>query len=339
MSAPPPPQPADPNQVAANQQNINTQSGVESQAGSMVNQNTPWGSVSYQQTGTGPGGVPIYTATTALDPTIANIFNTSKTGAANLLASANYGGAPQPGTGGGSPSQNLGPGYMGAPQTVPGVPATGAGGSPTQAIGNMTSGLTSQMLGTETSYLSPYFTQQTSQLDAQLRNQGLAPGNPAYDQSMNALQQSQNSTVTGFLAQAQPQAFSEASALYNEPAQLASALMGEVSPATVGTSTAATSPLAIQPANLIGATATAEQMQQKTYEDQLAQQQAAWSGIFGIPSAVLGGWARGGFSGLGSLFGGGAAAAGGGAAADAGGAAMAGGGSAIADALPFLALA
>jgi hypothetical protein len=260
LSSPTPPAVADPNAVAQNQENINLSSAEASQAGSMVNQNTPWGNISYQQTGTGPNGVPTYTATTSLDPTIANIFNTAKTGADTTLTNANYGST-----------------------------------TPTQAIGDMTSGLTKQMLDTETNYLSPYFSQQTSQLDAKLRNQGLAPGQPAYDQAMNGLQQSQNSTVTGFLASSQPQAFSEAQTLYNEPLAISQALLGEVSPTTVNSSGAASPGLSVQPANLIGATANAQQAQQQTYQDQVQQYDAMLSGLFSLPSTVLGGWAKGGF--------------------------------------------
>jgi hypothetical protein len=98
-----------------------------------------------------------------------------------------------------------------------------------------------------------------------------------------------------------------------------------------------------QPANYVGAAANQSQSQMAAYQAQLAQQGNMMSGMFGMPSALLGGWAKsGGLSGLGSMFGGGAAT---GAATDAsvaagadaaGGAAAAGG---MADLLPLLALA
>ena len=55
---------------------INTPAAVESQAGSNYNQFDPYGSVTYSQTGTGPGGVPIYSSNTSLSPTQQGLLNT-----------------------------------------------------------------------------------------------------------------------------------------------------------------------------------------------------------------------------------------------------------------------
>lgn len=79
MGGPSAPSVFDPNAVAGGQgiananaamfnQNLNNQAGTANQAGSMVNQTGPHGSLTYNQTGTGPGGVPLYTATTQLSP-------------------------------------------------------------------------------------------------------------------------------------------------------------------------------------------------------------------------------------------------------------------------------
>src|SRR3974390_85205 len=83
-------------QVGTQQQGFN----VASQAGSMVGQNNPFGSLNYQQTGTGPGGVPLYTANTNLSPDQQNLLNTQNInralmggGAVGQLAGANYGAA------------------------------------------------------------------------------------------------------------------------------------------------------------------------------------------------------------------------------------------------------
>src|ERR1700722_15274485 len=48
---------------------------INSQAGSQYNQSNPYGSLQYQQTGTGPGGVPIYSANTSLSPVEQGLFN------------------------------------------------------------------------------------------------------------------------------------------------------------------------------------------------------------------------------------------------------------------------
>ncbi len=68
MSSPSPPPVKDSGKVAEQQQQYNKQAGIESQAGSMVNQYNPYGSLTYSQTGTGPGGVPIYSSKMELTP-------------------------------------------------------------------------------------------------------------------------------------------------------------------------------------------------------------------------------------------------------------------------------
>lgn len=75
----------DPNGVinAATQSNIQT--AIANSQLNNVNQNNPWGSISYQQTGTGANGVPIYTQTQTLNPTLQGALN-SQFGAQNTTA-------------------------------------------------------------------------------------------------------------------------------------------------------------------------------------------------------------------------------------------------------------
>jgi hypothetical protein len=237
----------------------------------MTSQVTPTGSLTYNQTGTSSDGTPLYTATTALSAPQQQLLNTLQgtqqtagTAASKLLSGANYGSV-----------------------------------DPATAIGDSTKGLTQAAMGQETNYLKPYFDQQTSQLDTQLRNQGFAPGQPGYDNAMRAVQNNQGNTVTGFLAQMEPQMYQQATQSYQMPETMAGTL------AQLGAPTSPTfqntPQLNIQPANLIGATANAQQAQQQSYQDQLAQSQAMMSGLFGIPTAVLGGMAKSGT--LGSLMG------------------------------------
>lgn len=270
-STPDAPPVANPNTVAANQQALNTKSGQQSQVGSMTNQVTPTGSLSYSQTGTSSDGTPLYTATTKLSDPQQQLLNllqgtqkTAGTQAGQILSGANYGSV-DPGT----------------------------------AIGNATSGLVGGAMQKQLEYLNPYFTQQTSQLDTQLRNQGFAPGQPGYDNAMRAVQNNQGNTVTGFLSQIEPQMYSQAVNTYGLPMQMAGTLAGLGAPSNPTFQN--TPQLNIQPANLIGATANAQQAAEASYQDQLKQSQAMMSGLFGIPTALLGGWAQGG--GLSSLMG------------------------------------
>jgi len=263
-STPDAPTVTDPNVTAAKQQQLNTTAGTQSQVGSMTNQVTPTGSLSYTQTGTSSDGTPLYTATTKLSDPQQQLLNTLQgtqqaagTAGKNLISGANYGAQ-----------------------------------APGDVIGNATSGLVKDAMAKQVSYLDPYFQQQTSQLDTQLRNQGFAPGQPGYDNAMRAVQNNQGNTVTGFEAQMEPQMYQQAYQNYMTPASLGGTLAGLGAPSNP--TFQSTPQLNIQPANLIGATANAQQAAEASYQDQLKQSQAMMSGLFGIPTALLGGWAKSG---------------------------------------------
>jgi len=270
-NSPDPPPVADPNVVAGNQAALNKTAAIDSQQGSMVNQSNPFGSLTYTQTGTSADGTPLYTANTQYTGTNADLLNilqgTQKTAGQagqNLISGANYGAA-QPG----------------------------------DVIGNATKGLTQQAMAQQVAYLQPQFDYDTSKLDTKLKNQGLNPGTPGYDQAMNALKQSQGQTVTGFEASMEPQMYQQATQNYLLPAQLGGTLAGLGSPTAPTWNS--TPNFNVQSPDLIGATNSAQQAQQAQYQAQLAQSNNMMSGLFGIPTAILGGWAKGG--GLGSLLG------------------------------------
>jgi hypothetical protein len=263
LSSPSVPNVPDPNVTAAAQQNLNTQTLTELEQANNVNQVTPTGSLTYAQTGVGANGVPTYTATQTLSPAEQALLTTMQgtqqmfgSTAGQLLAGANYGGS-----------------------------------NPSQVIGDATSGNTKALLGQETSYLNPQFNEQTSQLDAQLRSQGIFPGSPAYTQQMQNLQLNQNQAVTGFLATAEPQAYQQAVESYGLPASLASSFMGLQAPSGVGLT--GTPQESSQPANLEGDVASANQANMAAYNAQLNQQNAMMSGLFGLGSAAISGGSGG----------------------------------------------
>lgn len=258
------PKPTDPNITASNQQNLNTEAGLKSQQGSMVNQDNPFGSLNYTQTGTSPDGTPIYTAKTTFSPEnqqLLDILTGTKkiagTQGQDLLSGANYGAA-----------------------------------QPKDVIGDMSGGWLKDSMDKQVAYLQPQMDYDVDRLDTKLKNQGFAPGTPGYDKAMNALKQSQGQTITGFQASMQPELLKQAIAAYMMPAQLGGQLTGMGSP--TAPSWVNTPGLSIQPANLIGATANYDAAAQKAYESDLSQKNAMMSGLFGIPSAVLGGWAQSG---------------------------------------------
>jgi hypothetical protein len=290
-----------------------TQANQAAQQGSMVNQNNPYGSLSYSQTGTGANGTPIYTANTTLTPQQQQLFNTLQgtQGQAGQLAGGNIaaGSSLIPGANNllGGANQDINT----ANQAVNN--ANYGGTNSTAAIGNATSGLTGQLMNQYMAGVQPFQTTQTSQLDTQLRNQGLAPGNPAYDNAMRSNVTSQTLANDQAEAQFEPQAFQQATTEYQMPATIGSELSqigGSQSQTGAGQATmgAGESQLGtglaqfgapgsvgqnlvnapqLQPANYVGAAGVGEQGSEAQYKAQMDQYSGMMNGIFGIGSDAL----------------------------------------------------
>src|SRR5258706_6504089 len=266
-----PPTVRDPGQVAATQQGYNTQAAQASQRGSMVNQNNWLGNLGYQQIGTDPNtGVPIYGSNLNLSPQQQQLYNTltgtqqaAGQGGQSLIQGANYG------------SQ-----------------------SPTQAIGNESSGIQGMLMNQWLQSQSPWMSQATSELDTKLKNQGLNPSPTAnpndistwgpYEKAMGQLRQSQQMAVSGAASKFQPQAFSEASSLYGMPASLGMQLAGFGQYTSPGTALTQSPGANYQPADYTGAVNTMEQMQEQNYQAQVAQQNALMSGLFNLAGSLGG---------------------------------------------------
>jgi len=275
-----PPDPAAANaqaaSTAAGQQSYNTQAGTASQAGSMVNQYNPLGSLTYSQTGTGPGGVPMWTSNLQLTPQQQEMFDilagtkkSAGTAGKSLIEGANYGSA-----------------------------------QPKDVIGGLTTGLTGDLVNKQMEYYKPFFEFERASLDTKLRNQGLIPGSPAYTNAMRELDTNHGLTMSKASADFEAQAFDQASKLYGMPWQLGSAMAGFGAPGDVKSELVNAPGLTVQPANLIGAQANANQMLMDQYKAQAGKEGDLMSGLMGIPTALLGGWAKSGFAGLGSALGG-----------------------------------
>lgn len=249
------PQPTDPKATASLQNAYNVGAGNATQQANTVSQYTPFGSLVYTPTTDPKTGITTYAATQTLDPKnqalLDNLYGTKNLagqGATNVLQGA----------------------YTGAPNIL---------GTANSA--------TNQMMAGEMGYLNPFFSQQTNALDNQLRNQGLMPGTPAYDNAMNTMRQSQGQTVSGAIAQFQPQAFSEAMQAYNLPADTATKLASLGAPMGLGlTNTPTTN---YQPANYQGAVASADQMSMEAYKADQAQKSAMIQGLASGVGSMAGG--------------------------------------------------
>lgn len=113
-------------------------------------------------------------------------------------------------------------------------------------------------------YAQPIFDQQSSNLEAQLRNQGLTPGSEAYNNAKNLLSRNQGDFTTNYLKQNQQQGFDQAMQEYQAPLTTLAGLYGMGAPQ--GPSQMTTPSSTIQPANYQGAVQSNYDAQMKNYE-------------------------------------------------------------------------
>ena len=188
------PKSPDPAATAAAQGQWNSFTAQQQQAMNMIGQDSPWGALEYQQSGTqtiiDPNGkeiiVPKYTAKTTLTPEQQAIFDLTQKAQTNLAGIAN------------DQSAFLGE-YLSKPFQFD-----------NQAAADWAYDLGS-------SRLDPRFAQQEEAVRTRLINQGIRPGTEAYDAEMSRLGQDKNDAYNQLMLQGRGQAFSEALASRNQP--------------------------------------------------------------------------------------------------------------------------
>jgi hypothetical protein len=245
-------------QTAQAQQGFN----LESWLSSLIGQEGPWGSLSYEQTGTTPEGNPMMTAKTKYAPGIQGLFD-------QLVSNKS--------TAGGQTGAMLNRANYGAQ-------------SPEDVIGDLSSGITGGIMNNWKSSLDPFFETKTQQLHTALSNRGLVPGQPAYDNAMREMEQSQGLTINNLIGQTGTKAYELASGMYKMPAELAMMLGQYASPASA-TQDFTTNLPSVQPANLVGATANAQQALNDQWKAQTMKYGNMMGGIGQIGGSLLGGWA------------------------------------------------
>jgi len=159
-----------------------TQAAQATAAGNMMGQNSAYGNLNYQQTGTDQFGNPTYTANQSVAPGLQNAVNNSQ----NAISNYSFG------------SFN--------PSNLPSV-----GINPGQSYQQA-----------EMSILQPQIDRQRQQTQTQLANQGIQPGSEAYNNSMYDLNNSQNNLLAnvttqgiGVGEQANQQAYNQQQGTYN----------------------------------------------------------------------------------------------------------------------------
>ena len=188
------PKAPDPNATAAAQGQWNSFTAQQTQAMNMVNQNSPWGSLTNTQTGMqtiiDPNGkaiqVPQYTQNVTLSPTQQAIFDKSQQTELDLA--------------------NLANSQLGKVGDILDKPFE---------FDNQAAADWAYDLGA--TRLDPRFEQEQEKLRTQLINSGIRPGSAAFDQQMSQLGQTKNDAYNQLMLTGRSQAFSEAMATRNQP--------------------------------------------------------------------------------------------------------------------------
>jgi hypothetical protein len=219
------PKAPDPSATAGTQQQYNIGAAKSQNQINSYNQSNPFGSMTYVADPSSPSG---YRLDTSLNPQSQSILDTQRGTAADLAKNS--------------------AGMYSKPFDA-------------QAAASPIAGMLNKW---KSQYLQPIFDQQSSNVEAQLRNQGLAPGSEAYNNAKNLLARNQGDVTNDYLTKNQGQAFNQAVTEYGIPLQTMQGLMSTMpgNPQFGNTPTAS-----IQPANYQGAVQSNYEQEMKNYEN------------------------------------------------------------------------
>ncbi len=276
------PQAPNPQQTAQAQTQSNVETAVSNAYLGNTNQVTPYGTLTYNQTGTrnvGGNAIPQFTATQTLSPEQQKIYDSQ-----TALTNQALGGiAPNILNQIQNTTQN--------PLNFSGAPAMP--GDQTQAKNAAYAALTARS--------NQDLDRQTSQQQTQLANQGIAAGSEAYNNALQPLERARvdasnqatlnASNLSGQdINQAQTlrnQYINEATQQYNQPLNTYAALTG-VSGGTTQPTYAAPSAGQVAPTDVAGIYNNAYQNQLQQYQQQQGQNNSLMGGLFGLGGSALG---------------------------------------------------
>lgn len=245
----------DPMSTAGQQQTFNNQAARSTNQINSYNQSTPYGSLSYAQDPNSPSG---YSVNVALSPAQQQLLNTQQ-GTQQTL---------------GNTGNALASNVSGMYSVNPNIDG---------------SAVTKQLNNWQQQYQQPIFDQQSSNLEAQLRNQGLSPGSEAYNNAKNLLARNQGDVTNQYLTMNQQQGYNQALQNYQLPLQTIQSLMGGSAPQ--GPTFQGTPSTTDQPANYAG-------LAQQNFTNQQGQFQSTMSDLgqlAGAATGLSGGWGGGMF--------------------------------------------
>lgn len=266
MNTPQAPAAPDPVATAKAQTDSNVKTSTTQQQLNMVDQTNPYGSQKYTQTGTWADGTPRFSMETTLSPEEQRNQN-QQWEFDNLVNT------------------------LGINQTKK---LTGVLDSPFKLDNAATEG---RLMELGRKRLDPMIEQRRAGLESRLVNQGVMPGTEAYDRAMRENSQSDNDAYNQLLLTGRSQAANELLTERNQPINETTALMsgGQVNQPTFGN----TPQTSVANTDVAGITQQGYENALIPWKQKNAQQQALMGGLFSLGSAALGGWAKGGFGGVG----------------------------------------
>jgi len=246
------PKAPDPTLTANTQQQFNVGAATDQNKINSYNQGSAFGDINYVPDASSPSGYSVKTSFSAPEQSLFNQY----TGTQGAFGAA-----------------------------APGLVSAGA--ENISAPANLdNSAVTKQLNAWQQAYQQPIFDQQSSNLEAQLRNQGLTPGSVAYNNAKNLLARNQGDITNQYLTMNQGQSFDQALKAFQArqaqgqtEAQLGGTLFGASAP--TGPTQLQTPTAQIQPPNYQGAV-------QSNYQNQLQNYENTWNNLGKLGTAGVG---------------------------------------------------
>jgi len=265
MSSPSPPTPPNPQATAAAQTGTNVSTAIANAALGNVNQVTPYGNITYDQSGsqsvydpsTGTNyNVPRYTATTTLTPQQQQTLDTTQSAATDLAGAAKEQAS-----------------YLKSSLATP------------TDLNSLDKSTQDNLDSLAKARLDPQWQQNTDQFNTQMANQGVAPGSQAYDNAYRDFTQSKNDAYNQMYLGGQSQAFGQAYQAANLPINQTTALMSGSQ--VTNPNPAATNMPTIPTTDYAGIVNSNFNQQEQNYQSAVSQNNALMGGMFSLAAAPL----------------------------------------------------
>lgn len=249
------PKAPDPKATADAQAQMNRETAITQAGLNSTNQVTPWGNLTYTQSGTWDDGTPQFTATTSLSPEQQELYNLSTATQKNL--------------------GNIGVEQSGKIRDLLNSP-----------IDMSNEAVESRLFDLGSKRLNPVFAEREGQMRQDLLNRGIREGTPAFEAEMRRFNESRNDAFNQLALTGRGQAMQELLTSRNQPINEITALLsGSQVQSPQFQSTPQTPVSGVDYAGLVS----------NNYNQQVAANNSMLGGLAGLGGSLIGGWAKSGF--------------------------------------------